>query len=89
MLTLDSFLPKEEECLNTLREIRWSNGVTCLSCSSKNVIKYGRYGIYQKYRRENCGSVFNDKGGTIFHRSRMPLRMVLHSLHDSIQGIHS
>jgi transposase-like protein len=75
MLTLESLMLTEEDCLTTLREIRWSNGLTCSFCSSKNVIKHGNYGIYKKYLCKECGCVFNDKTGTIFHGSRVPLRV--------------
>ncbi|MGQ9718328.1 MAG: transposase [Nitrososphaerales archaeon] len=74
MLTLKSFMLTEEDCLITLREMKWPHGIACSSCSSKNVIKHGGYDIYQKYLCKECGYVFNDKTGTIFHRSGVPLR---------------
>jgi transposase-like protein len=34
-----------------LREVRWSNGVRCVYCSSLSVIGWGWYrGVYRRYR---------------------------------------
>ncbi|MEM3437055.1 MAG: transposase [Nitrososphaerales archaeon] len=75
MLTIESFILTEEDCIAILREIKWPNGITCPSCSSKGIIRYGNYGLYQKYLCKGCGYVFNDKTGTIFYRSRVPLKV--------------
>jgi len=69
-------MPDEEECVNVLRRIRWSDGVVCPHCSSKSVIRSGRHLLlYQRYRCKDCGRIFNDKTGTVFEGSRMPLRV--------------
>jgi len=31
--------------------------------------------MYQKYLCKECGHIFNDKTGTIFHRSKVPLKV--------------
>jgi transposase-like protein len=50
-----------------LREVRWSNGVRCIYCSSLSVIGWGWY------RCKACLRTFNDKSGTDFEYSRIPL----------------
>ena len=50
-----------------LREVRWSNGVRRVYCSSLSVIGWGWY------RCKACLRTFNDKSGTDFEYSRIPL----------------
>ena len=75
-MNINSFMPDEEECIRTLREMRWgSDGVVrCPKCSSKNVNKDGVRGIYQMYWCKDCDSYFNDRSGTIFQDTKVPLR---------------
>jgi transposase len=75
MLSIESFMLTDEDCLAILREIKWPNGVICSSCLSKDIIRYGKYNMYQKYLCKECGHIFNDKTGTIFHRSKVPLKV--------------
>jgi transposase-like protein len=66
-------MPIEEECVETLRELRWKNGVKCVGCASLNVKKDGVRGLYQIYQCKDCGSYFNDRSGTIFQDTKVPL----------------
>jgi transposase-like protein len=57
-----------------LREVRWSNGVRCIYCDSLSVICWGWYRhVYRRYRCKRCLRTFNDKSGTDFEYSRIPL----------------
>jgi transposase-like protein len=38
------------------------------------VIRYGSYRVFQRYRCKNCDRTFNDKTGTVFEHSSIPLR---------------
>jgi transposase len=38
------------------------------------VIRYGSYRLYQRYLCKDCGRTFNDKTGTVFEHSTIPLR---------------
>ncbi len=67
-------LSSEEECLNLLRRVRWSNGVVCPRCGSRNIIRWGRYRGGYRYLCEDCGRTFNDKTGAPFHYSSFSLR---------------
>ena len=68
-------MPAEKECIDILRTIRCPMGVTCPRCRSNVIIGYGNLGLCRKYRCKDCCHVFNDKSGTIFHRSRVSLRV--------------
>lgn len=67
-------MPKEEECIATLRELRWKNGVRCARCGSSNVKKDGVRGLYQMYECKDCRSYFNDRTGTVFQDTKIALR---------------
>lgn len=59
-----------------LRQVRWPHGPTCPYCLSGAIIRSGRHlGLYQRYRCKSCARIFNDKTGTIFEDSRLPLRV--------------
>ncbi|EHP84822.1 transposase, partial [Methanotorris formicicus] len=34
------FIPKDEECIAIIREIRWSDRYICPYCGSKDVVRY-------------------------------------------------
>ena len=55
-----------------LREVRWSGGVRCIYCGSLYVWGWYR-GVYRRYRCKSCLRTFNDKSGTDFEYSRIPL----------------
>lgn len=75
-MDIGSFMPDEEECVEVLRQVRWAGGVVCPHCSSRDVIRSGRHlRFYQRYLCKGCGRIFNDKTGTVFEGSRIPLRV--------------
>lgn len=68
--------PNERECASLLRQVRWPHGPACPYCLSGAVIRSGRHlGSYQRYRCKSCARIFNDKTGTIFEDSRLPLKV--------------
>jgi len=82
----------EEKCADMLRELRWKEGIKCPYCNSINVRKRGKYGSYYKYECLDCNRIFNDKTGTTFYKSHLPLRywcaaMILNDLGYSILKI--
>jgi transposase-like protein len=67
MMSIESLMPREEECISTLREMRWPDGViACPRCGSDSVVKDGPRGLYQMYWCKRCNFGFNDRSGTIF-----------------------
>jgi len=67
----------DAKCFETVRGIRWPDGVSCTKCSSTEVTRYGRDEIQpdrQRYHCKGCGSYFDDLTGTIFEGHHQPLR---------------
>ena len=67
----------DAKCYQTIREMRWPDGVTCPHCSSASVIKDGRDGTEphrQRYECRACRRRFDDLTDTIFAGRHEPLR---------------
>lgn len=67
----------DAKCFEVLRQIRWSEGVTCPNCQSKQVIKRGfdeTQPLRQRYQCKACHKRFDDLSGTILAGHHQPLR---------------
>jgi transposase-like protein len=67
----------DAKCYQTIREMRWPDGVTCPRCSSDSVIKNGRDDTEPHRQRYECGGCrqrFDDLTDTIFAGHHRPLR---------------
>jgi transposase-like protein len=67
----------DAKCYQTIREMRWPDGVTCPGCSSRSVIKNGRDDTEshrQRYECKGCRQRFDDLTDTIFAGHHQPLR---------------
>ena len=76
MLTLSKLID-EDKCYETIRTMRWPEGVSCIECSSKNVTKRGKHDTYsarQRYVCRECGRHFDDLTDTIFASRHQPLQ---------------
>ena len=73
MVPLKTFV-SERRAANLLAQIRWCNGVYCPRCRAESRIRHGSYRLYQRYLCKDCGRTFNDKTGTVFEYSTIPLR---------------
>src|SRR5262252_2132033 len=68
----------EVQCYQTVRELRWPDGITCLSCQSKQVIKRGfddTEPACQRYECHDCDRRFDDLTDTIFAGHHQPLKI--------------
>jgi len=66
------------QCYETVRELRWPEGVHCPHCASAEVNKRGhdeRHTQRQRYECQSCGRQFDDLSGTIFEGHHQPLRV--------------
>jgi transposase-like protein len=57
------------QCYQTVRELRWPDGMTCPSCQSTQVIKRGfdnTEPARQRYECKDCDTRFDDLTDTIF-----------------------
>lgn len=79
---LDSnlFIPNDKIAMDVFRSIRWAEGVYCPKCKSNNVIHRGVRGQARRYSCNDCGSNFNDFTNTMFHKSKVPMGVMLYIL---------
>ncbi len=77
LIKIDSLID-DAKCFETVRNIRWANGVHCPRCSSSEVIRYGHdqtESARQRYRCKGCQCYFDDLTGTVFEGHHQPLRI--------------
>jgi transposase-like protein len=68
----------DAKCFDTVRSLRWPDGVRCPDCDSAEVVKKGRDDAQpqrQRYECRPCGRRFDDLTGTIFAGHHQPLRV--------------
>ena len=76
----DIEVPDEKVAMAFFRSIRWVNGVYCPKCKSYNINNRGIQGRTRRYSCKDCGSNFNDFTCTFFHKSKIPLGIMLYIL---------
>ena len=78
MLVNIQALIDDAKCYETVRAMRWPDGVRCPDCDSAEVIKDGRDDTEpqrQRYECRGCGRRFDDLTDTIFAGHHQPLRV--------------
>src|SRR5262249_39654839 len=68
----------DAKCFQTVRAMRWPDGVRCPECGSAQAIKEGRDDTQserQRYRCQDCRKRFDDLSGTILAGHHQPLRV--------------
>lgn len=76
MLNIQNLI-EDAKCYDTIRALRWPDGVRCVHCRSAAVTKQGRDTTQperRKYLGKDCGRWFDDLSETIFARHHQPLR---------------
>ena len=73
-------IPDDQVAMAFFRSVRWVNGVYCPKCKSYKVNNRGSQGRTRRYVCKDCGANFNDFSGTIFHKSKIPLNVMLYIL---------
>ena len=66
------------QCYQTVRELRWPDGMTCPSCQSTQVIKRGfddTEPARQRHACHDCDTRFDDLTDTIFAGHHQPLKI--------------
>jgi transposase-like protein len=77
MIHIQSLLDASK-CFETVRALRWPDGVYCPSCASPQITKQGHDDTQvarQRYRCTSCGRRFDDLTDTIFAGHHQPLRV--------------
>ena len=68
----------DANCYETVRQLRWQEGVECPFCDSKQVVKRGfdeKESARQRYECKACGKRFDDLTGTVFSGHHQPLKV--------------
>lgn len=76
MFTLNSLID-DAKCYRMVRQLRWSEGISCPHCESIGVSKRGKDDTQperQRYVCKSCGFNFDDLTNTIFAGHHQPLR---------------
>ena len=73
-------IPDDQVAMAFFRSVRWVNGVYCPKCKSYNINNRGNQGRTRRYSCKDCKTNFNDFSGTIFHKSKIPLNVMLYIL---------
>jgi len=71
-------LINDVQCYQTVRELRWPDGIACPSCASKHVIKRSfddTEVARQRYECHACHTRFYDLTDTIFVGHHQPLKV--------------
>jgi transposase-like protein len=66
------------QCYQTVRELRWPDGVACPSCASQHIIKRGfddTESARQRYECHDCDTRFDDLTDTILAGPHQPLQV--------------
>lgn len=67
----------DAKCYETMRQLRWAEGVSCPKCGSRKINKRGKDETQphrQRYQCQDCHAHFDDLTDTIFARHHQPLR---------------
>ena len=83
MLTLSKLID-EDKCYETVRTMRWPEGVSCIECGANSITKRGKHETYparQRYVCSECGRHFDDLTGTLFAGRHQPLQTWIACLH--------
>jgi transposase-like protein len=76
LLDFDESFPDEEACRQYLARLRWPDGYKCETCGSPEAWLTSRGLMHCKM----CGHQASVTAGTIFHRTRTPLRLWFHAI---------
>ena len=69
-LSFTETFPNEESCIRYLEKLRWKNGVVSPFDKTSKVYKCKN----NRYRCKNTGKYFDAKTGTVFAKTKLPLR---------------
>ncbi len=72
LLAFQEQFPDEEACWRTLRRMRWPHGFRCPRCRHR---KSYRLALRRLEQCQRCRYQASVTAGTIFHRTRVPLRV--------------
>lgn len=72
------------KCYEQVRQLRWSDGITCPHCDSLDITRQGKDDTQpekQRYRCKNCRRRFDDLTLSVFSGHHQPLKVWMHCLY--------
>src|SRR2546423_8656692 len=79
ILDIAKTFSKEESCRRHLEQLRWPDGVECVTCGGKDISRISSRGKTGKprhiYQCLSCRTQFSVRTGTILRDSHLPLRV--------------
>ena len=70
LMSLPILFGKPDAAAELFRTVRWANGLACPDCGTQNVVKYCKYGSFQRYTCKDYKMTFNDKTALQAGKSR-------------------
>ena len=74
----DRQFPNEDSCLEWLKDYLYPDGIFCEPC--QRVTKHHKMTTRKSYSCDQCGHHVHPTAGTIYHKSRTPLRLWFHAV---------
>lgn len=65
-------------CYEKVRQLRWSEGITCPDCGSSSYRRHGHHNSSEhryRYYCKACGKYYDDLTGTVFEGHHQPLKV--------------
>ena len=77
--SFDIEFPDEDACLDWLKDQMFPDGIFCESCD--RVTKHHRIRTRKSYSCDRCGHHVHPTAGTIYHKSRTPLKKWFYAIY--------
>ena len=74
ILRITAMFNTQENCLRFLEHLRWSKHPCCIHCGSLKVGRKNKNHIEDGWNCYDCGSSLSVTAGTLFHKTRTPLK---------------
>ncbi len=74
ILRVTEMFSTQEDCLRFLETLRWGEEPCCIHCGGIKVGRKNKNDIKDGWNCYDCGSTFSIIAGTMFHKTRIPLR---------------
>jgi transposase-like protein len=74
----DRQFPDDDACLEWLKDYLYPDGIFCETC--QRVTKHHKMTTRKSYSCDHCGHHVHPTAGTIYHKSRTPLRLWFHAV---------
>ncbi|MCX5997343.1 MAG: IS1595 family transposase [Chloroflexi bacterium] len=74
--------PTDEVCLEWIKNLRYPNGILCVSDKCKKITKHHKVTGRPVYECDRCGHQVSPLANTIFHKTTTPLKIWFDAMHE-------